>query len=152
MVNAFYRGVFCTWLVLLIPFSASASIAITGSNASKLRVSMMRGSMMGPGMFGSSTNSGKSESNARPLEAYISNQRLTCFSCHSVSRSSIGPSFDEIAHRYADDPNAGKILASSITQGVSGKWPNYGGMPGGLANHGQAQKLAHLIMELSGIQ
>jgi cytochrome c len=107
--------------------------------------------MMGPSMSASSTiNGNSSEIAARPLIEYIRKQRLNCFSCHAVSKRGRGPSFSEIAHRYAGDPNVEKTLTSSIARGVSRKWRGYGRMPGGLATPEQASELAHFIMRLSG--
>ena len=110
-------------------------------------------SMMGGDMMGSSMppvmNRRASENVGRPLADYIRNQNLSCFSCHAVSGSDMGPSFVEISHRYEGNPKAEAILTRSVIHGVSGKWPGYGAMPGGLASPKQAQKVASLIIRLS---
>ncbi len=45
-----------------------------------------------------------------------------CSSCHQLDRSSIGPSFQDVARRYAEDGEAPAKLASKIINGGSGVW------------------------------
>jgi cytochrome c len=49
-------------------------------------------------------------------------KKSDCFSCHQFRSRLIGPSFQEIATRYADEPNAKLLLASSITNGSKAVW------------------------------
>lgn len=161
MNNCCFPGLILVFLASLISLNASGSSTITfNTSQPNLKIAMMSGNMMGrgmmdgntmgPGMPGSSSNSRNApESTVSPLEAYIGNQHLSCFSCHAISRNRIGPSFDDIAQRYAGDPDAERMLSGAILQGVVGKWQGYGGMPGKLASPEQAGELAHLIMDLT---
>jgi cytochrome c len=45
-----------------------------------------------------------------------------CLSCHAVDRQVIGPSFREVASRYAGDTGAGARLAAKIKAGGAGSW------------------------------
>jgi cytochrome c len=51
----------------------------------------------------------------------LARQRL-CMSCHAVERKVIGPSFKEIAQRYAGQAGAQARLADKIVNGGSGAW------------------------------
>lgn len=48
-----------------------------------------------------------------------------CLSCHTEASGkvpSVGPSFRDVAARYAKDPGAAERLAERIRSGSSGKW------------------------------
>ncbi|MEM8484923.1 MAG: ThuA domain-containing protein [Bacteroidota bacterium] len=45
-----------------------------------------------------------------------------CASCHLVNETSIGPSYQDVAERYADDPEAPAYLIEKIRNGGSGVW------------------------------
>lgn len=45
-----------------------------------------------------------------------------CTSCHGVDQKIVGPSFREVAVRYANDGAAGKRLADKIKLGGAGTW------------------------------
>lgn len=45
-----------------------------------------------------------------------------CFSCHNVERASIGPSYQEVARRYQNDPSSRGMLAEKIIKGGGGNW------------------------------
>ncbi|WP_087047818.1 c-type cytochrome [Caballeronia ptereochthonis] len=49
-------------------------------------------------------------------------QSHNCMSCHSVSRTFMGPSFDSVAHRYAHVDGARSQLARKIVEGGVGVW------------------------------
>ena len=53
-------------------------------------------------------------------------QQNNCLACHQVDRRIVGPSYQQIAEKYQDDPNAAKQLAQAIQQGSQGEW---GGVP-----------------------
>jgi len=57
-----------------------------------------------------------------------------CIECHTVSATSVGPSWLAIADRYKDAPHdeAKALLMSSVMNGSKGKWLTWkggGGMP-----------------------
>ncbi len=45
-----------------------------------------------------------------------------CMGCHAVDRKLIGPSFKDVATRYAGQPEAGARLAEKMIKGGSGAW------------------------------
>ncbi|MEX2231975.1 MAG: PQQ-dependent sugar dehydrogenase [Cyclobacteriaceae bacterium] len=45
-----------------------------------------------------------------------------CKACHHQQETSIGPSYEKIAVRYKDDPDAANILSEKIIKGASGNW------------------------------
>jgi len=46
----------------------------------------------------------------------------TCLACHSPTKKSIGPSYLQIAQKYADHDDAGDLLIKKIIEGGSGVW------------------------------
>jgi cytochrome c len=46
----------------------------------------------------------------------------TCTSCHQIDRSSIGPTYADVAARYADQSEARAVLEASLLEGSAGKW------------------------------
>lgn len=49
-------------------------------------------------------------------------QSHNCMSCHSVSRTFMGPSFGSVAHKYAHVEGARTTLARRIVEGGVGVW------------------------------
>ena len=47
-----------------------------------------------------------------------------CMACHDVSAKRLGPSFREIAARYAGQKDATERMASKIVKGGEGAWGN----------------------------
>ncbi len=51
-------------------------------------------------------------------------KKNSCYACHANASKVLGPAFNEIAKRYAGQPDAAEKLAASISKGGSGKWGN----------------------------
>src|SRR5215471_11267078 len=47
-----------------------------------------------------------------------------CRSCHAADRKVVGPSYGDIAKRYASQADAAEKLAQTVRQGGSGNWGN----------------------------
>lgn len=45
-----------------------------------------------------------------------------CMACHAVDKKLVGPAYQEVAKKYADQKEAAATLAASIRKGGSGKW------------------------------
>ena len=58
-------------------------------------------------------------------EPLIEMSKSTCFICHTSKAKLIGPSFEEIAKRYSEDPNIAEILTEKVISG-SGSTGNWG--------------------------
>lgn len=48
--------------------------------------------------------------------------KSTCLACHTTNIKSIGPSYEEVAEKYADDPDAQERLANKVMKGGAGVW------------------------------
>jgi len=74
-------------------------------------------------------------------------QNNACLSCHAMDHKVVGPSYHEVATKYAGDAQALEKVTSSIQQGGSGKWGNVP-MPGfAQLNADDLKKLAAFILE-----
>lgn len=49
-------------------------------------------------------------------------QKSACTACHAVDKKLVGPSYQDVAKKYAGQKDAVARLAESIRQGGSGKW------------------------------
>ncbi|RYD91547.1 MAG: carbohydrate-binding protein, partial [Sphingobacteriales bacterium] len=56
-------------------------------------------------------------------------RKTTCFSCHQVNAKSVGPSYAEVAKKYASRPEMRDLLAKKIITGGVGVWGNEAAMP-----------------------
>jgi cytochrome c len=68
-----------------------------------------------------------------------------CLNCHAIDRKIVGPAFNSVAARYADDRDAEARLAKKIVQGGSGAW-GVVPMPGNNVTAAEAQRLAHWVL------
>ncbi len=88
------------------------------------------------------------KADATKLTDYVASNGLTCMSCHSITERRVGPAWDAVAQKYHDNAKALAEVTNRIEHGGSGLWGSVP-MPGGMANHAQAQHLAKLILSLS---
>lgn len=49
-------------------------------------------------------------------------KKNACMACHAVDKKVLGPSYQDIAKKYAGQNDAEAMLAKSIKAGGSGKW------------------------------
>mgnify|MGYP000870923754 CR=1 FL=1 len=49
-------------------------------------------------------------------------QKHACIACHAVDKKLVGPSYQEVAKKYAGQADAVAKLKASIKAGGSGKW------------------------------
>ena len=49
-------------------------------------------------------------------------QQKTCIACHAADRKLVGPSYKDIAAKYAGQPQAAALLAEKIVRGGVGVW------------------------------
>lgn len=89
------------------------------------------------------------QSKAIPMVA----RKYGCLGCHAIGKKIIGPSWQDVAHRYANDPNATKRLFNSISNGSQGKWPKQVGNlampPHSYMKNEDITQLAIFIMSLN---
>lgn len=74
-------------------------------------------------------------------------QQKNCLACHNVERKVVGPSFKDIAKKYADQNVSAKI-ASKIIEGGSGVWGAIPMPANAEVNEAQAKELAAWILSL----
>lgn len=69
-----------------------------------------------------------------------------CMACHAVEKKVLGPSFKDVAAKYADKPDAVTKLAEKIVKGGGGVWGPVPMPANTQVNAAEATKLATWIM------
>ena len=49
-------------------------------------------------------------------------KKYACVACHSVDKKTVGPSYKEVAKKYAADPGAQAKLEDKVKKGGMGVW------------------------------
>lgn len=57
---------------------------------------------------------------ANPMEALA--KKMTCLTCHATDARGVGPSYREVARKYAKDKDAETKLLAKVRKGGSGTW------------------------------
>ena len=70
-----------------------------------------------------------------------------CMACHAVDKKLVGPSYKDVAAKYADQADAKDQLIQSIRQGSKGKWGQMAMPPQAQLSAGDAQKLAMWVLK-----
>lgn len=71
-----------------------------------------------------------------------------CMACHAVDKKLVGPSFKDIANRYAGQSDAAGKLAGKIVKGGSGVWGPVPMPANNQVSDAEAQKLAVWLLGL----
>jgi len=69
-----------------------------------------------------------------------------CMSCHTVDKKLVGPSYKEVAVKYAGQKDAVDKLAAKIVKGGSGVWGPVPMPANTQVNDAEAKKLAAWVM------
>jgi cytochrome c len=72
-----------------------------------------------------------------------------CMACHAVDKKMVGPSYKDVAAKYAGDADAVKKLATTIQKGSTPGKGNFGPVPmpaNTQVNEAEAAKLAAWVM------
>jgi len=69
-----------------------------------------------------------------------------CMACHAVDKKLVGPSYKDVAAKYASDKSAVDKLAGKIVKGGSGVWGPVPMPANAQVNDAEAKKLAAWIM------
>ncbi|MBB3258913.1 cytochrome c [Paraburkholderia bannensis] len=75
-------------------------------------------------------------------------QQQNCMSCHSVTRTFMGPALRDVASKYAARPEAQTYLAHKIMEGSAGVWGMVPMPANTQLSPGQAAMLASWILTL----
>jgi cytochrome c len=74
-------------------------------------------------------------------------QQKGCNACHDMKAKKVGPSYTDIAKKYAGKPDAVDYLAGKIRKGGSGVWGSIP-MPPQNVSEAEARQLAKWILGL----
>ena len=75
-------------------------------------------------------------------------QRNNCTACHLINRHQYGPTFNEVAVRYAGNADAVAMLATKIRAGGTGVWGEDVMPPQPNVSEADARTIAELVMAL----
>ncbi|RQR29210.1 MULTISPECIES: c-type cytochrome [unclassified Burkholderia] len=75
-------------------------------------------------------------------------QRKNCMACHAVSKPLMGPSFHDIAGKYAARADAADYLAQSIVKGSVGVWSSVPMPANTQLTSAEARTLAQWVLSL----
>jgi len=71
-----------------------------------------------------------------------------CMACHTVEKKLVGPSFKDVANKYAGQSDAVNKLAGKIVKGGSGVWGPVPMPANSQVNEADAKKLAVWVLSL----
>ncbi|MDM4765656.1 c-type cytochrome [Pelomonas sp. SE-A7] len=74
-------------------------------------------------------------------------QKKNCMACHQVDKKVVGPSYKDVAAKYAKDKDAAKKLAEKIIKGGSGAWGAVP-MPANAVTQAEADQLAKWVLSI----
>jgi len=69
-----------------------------------------------------------------------------CLGCHAVATQLVGPPYQAVAEKYADQPDAAAMLAARIRSGGSGKWGELVMPPQPQVSEADLKKLAAWVL------
>lgn len=69
-----------------------------------------------------------------------------CMACHAVDKKLVGPSYKDVAKKYAGDAKAADMLAAKIIKGGSGVWGAIPMPANPQVNEADAKKLAAWVL------
>jgi cytochrome c len=55
-------------------------------------------------------------------QALMLAKQYACLGCHALHKKNVGPSFESVAAKYKNDPNAQFFLKNKILKGGAGSW------------------------------
>lgn len=76
--------------------------------------------------------------------------RSNCLACHQIDKRKYGPTFKEVAAKYANDSKAAPKLAKKIRAGGSGVWGQDVMPPQPQLSQADALALAKYVLSLNG--
>ena len=74
--------------------------------------------------------------------------KKNCLACHYVDKRKYGPSFQEVAAKYADQKKAAELLAKKIRRGGTGVWGQDVMPPQPQVSAAEASALAKYVLSL----
>lgn len=74
--------------------------------------------------------------------------KKNCLACHYVDKRKYGPSFQQVAAKYADQKKAAELLAKKIRRGGTGVWGQDVMPPQPQVSAAEASALAKYVLSL----
>ncbi len=74
--------------------------------------------------------------------------KKNCLACHNLDKRNNGPSFQQVAAKYADQKNAADVLAKKIRRGGTGVWGEDVMPPQSQVSVAEARALATYVLSL----
>ena len=71
-----------------------------------------------------------------------------CMSCHAIDKKLVGPSYKEIAAKYAGQADAAAMLADKVKKGGVGAWGKVPMPPNPQVNAADAKTLVDWVLSL----
>ena len=75
-------------------------------------------------------------------------QKKNCMACHAIDKKVIGPSYKDVAAKYAGQPDAVAKLAQKVMKGGSGVWGPVPMPANTQVNETEAKQLVQWILSL----
>ncbi len=75
-------------------------------------------------------------------------QKKNCMACHATDKKLVGPSYKDVAAKYAKDKDAVKKLAEKIIKGGSGVWGPVPMPANAQVNPAEAEELAKWVLTI----
>jgi cytochrome c len=75
-------------------------------------------------------------------------QKKNCMACHQVDKKLVGPSYKDVAAKYAGNKDAPAMLAGKIMKGGSGVWGPVPMPANAQVSEAEARKLATWLLTL----
>lgn len=69
-----------------------------------------------------------------------------CMACHAVDKKLVGPAFQDVAKKYANDKTAADKLAAKVIKGGSGTWGPVPMPANPQVNEAEAKKLVAWVL------
>ena len=75
-------------------------------------------------------------------------QKKNCMACHAIDKKVVGPSYQEVAAKYAGQKDAVEKLSQKVIKGGSGTWGPVPMPANAQVNDAEAKQLVQWIMTL----
>jgi cytochrome c len=73
-------------------------------------------------------------------------KKSNCMSCHMVDKKMVGPSYQDVAKKYAGNADAPKMLAEKVKKGGKGTWGQIPMPPNAAVKDADIEKLVKWIL------
>lgn len=75
-------------------------------------------------------------------------QKNACMACHGVDKKIVGPSFKDVAKKYASDPDAVAKMIAKVKSGGKGVWGQIPMPPNPQVKPEDSRKIIEWVMSL----